>query len=102
MSRVSEVLDATEVAAALTGLAGWSGDTTGIERTVGAPSFLEAIAVVDEVALAAEAADHHPDIDIRWRRVRFALSTHSAGGVTAKDLALAAEIDRIAAVHATS
>jgi 4a-hydroxytetrahydrobiopterin dehydratase len=99
---VTEVLNAAELTAALDRLAGWAGDTVSIERTVSAPSFLEAIRVVDEVAVAAEAADHHPDIDIRWRRVRFALSTHSAGGVTAKDLALAAEIDRVAAAHSAS
>ena len=102
MRVVTEVLNAAELAAALDRLDGWAGDTASIERTISAPSFLEAIRVVDDVAVAAEAADHHPDIDIRWRRVRFALSTHSAGGVTAKDLALAAEVDRLAATHGAS
>ncbi len=45
------------------------------------------------VAGTAEAMDHHPDIDIRWRTLRFVLSTHSAGGLTALDLDLAARID---------
>jgi 4a-hydroxytetrahydrobiopterin dehydratase len=67
------------------------GDT--IVRAVEAPSFLEGIDLVGVVARAAEAADHHPDIDIRWRTVTFALSTHSEGGLTAKDFALAREID---------
>ncbi|WP_084220037.1 4a-hydroxytetrahydrobiopterin dehydratase [Spirillospora albida] len=53
-----------------------------------------------EVARAAEDADHHPDIDIRWRTVTFALSTHSAGGLTVRDFDLAAVIDGIAARHA--
>lgn len=96
---MAEVLPASEVSSALQGLTGWSGDTSGIERTVTAPDFLTGVAIVDEVARAAEDANHHPDIDIRWRRVRFGLSTHDAGGVTAKDLDLAAVIDAIAARH---
>ena len=55
-----------------------------------------AIALVDAVAVAAEAAGHHPDIDIRWRDVLFVLSTHSEGGVTGKDVDLAKQIDRLA------
>lgn len=99
---MTEVLTADALAAALRGLPGWSGDVSGIERTVTAPSFLAGIDIVVDVARAAEAADHHPDVDIRWRRLRFALTTHSVGGVTALDLALAAEIDRVAAAHAAS
>ena len=57
------------------------------------------IRLVDEVAVVAEATNHHPDIDIRWRRVRFALTTHDAGGVTALDLEVAARIDAIATAH---
>jgi 4a-hydroxytetrahydrobiopterin dehydratase len=51
---------------------------------------------VQQVADEAERRDHHPDIDIRWRTLRFALSTHSAGGLTQLDLDLADEIDRLA------
>jgi len=50
---------------------------------------------VTQVAFIAEAADHHPDIDIRWRKVALALTTHDAGGLTAKDFDLAAQIDEI-------
>ena len=89
------LLDATEVASALEGLPDWSGDTNAISRSVEAASFPAAIALVNAVAEAAEAADHHPDIDIRWRTVTFSLSTHSAGGVTSKDTAMAATIDRL-------
>lgn len=60
------------------------------------PTFPEAIAFVDRLAEAAEAADHHPDIDIRYRRVRVRWSTHSAGGVTDKDRELAARTDELA------
>ncbi|GAA3385910.1 4a-hydroxytetrahydrobiopterin dehydratase [Cryptosporangium minutisporangium] len=86
-------LSADEITAGLTELPEWSGDTSGIRRTVEAASFPAAIALVDRIAVVAEQRDHHPDIDIRWRKVTFALVTHSAGGVTAKDLQLAAEID---------
>ena len=58
--------------------------------------FNLAIAFVNRVAAIAEAANHHPDIDIRWRTLRFTLSTHSAGGLTQRDLDLADEIDRLA------
>ncbi len=53
--------------------------------------------LVQHVAEAAEASDHHPDIDIRYTTLTFTLSTHSAGGVTAKDLDLAGRIDRLVA-----
>jgi 4a-hydroxytetrahydrobiopterin dehydratase len=91
------LLSADEVTTALGRLDGWSGSTDAITRTIETPGFRAAIALVDAVADAAEAADHHPDIDIRWRTVTFTLSTHSHGGVTDKDLAMAAEIDRLAA-----
>ena len=90
------LLDDDGVRAALAGLSGWSGDTNAITRTVQAPDFPTGIRIVDDVAQAAEAADHHPDIDIRWRNVTFALSTHSEGGVTQKDIDLARTIDDLA------
>jgi len=61
------------------------------------PSFVEAIAFVGRVADLAEAANHHPDLDIRYRKVRVALSTHDSGGLTALDLALAGRIEGAAA-----
>jgi 4a-hydroxytetrahydrobiopterin dehydratase len=94
---MSELLDQAAIDAALAGLDGWTGGPDGITRTAELPSFPAAIEVVDRVAAAAEEADHHPDIDIRWRTLTFALSTHSAGGVTAKDTALAARSDEIVA-----
>ena len=89
-------LSSDEITTALAHLAGWAGDTTGIERTVEAPTFLDGIGLVSKVAEAAEAADHHPDIDIRWRTLTFACATHSAGGVTAKDIELATAMNAIA------
>jgi 4a-hydroxytetrahydrobiopterin dehydratase len=69
------------------------GDT--ISRTVEFPSFLEAVDAVDKIAREAEAMNHHPDIDIRWRTVRLALSTHSAGGLTTLDFQLAKKLDQL-------
>ncbi|MBX7265406.1 4a-hydroxytetrahydrobiopterin dehydratase [Micromonospora sp. Llam7] len=92
---MAEVLTAEAVQDELGGLTGWSGDHAGITRTVELASFPDAIAVVDRVAATAEELDHHPDIDIRWRAVTFRCVTHSAGGVTGLDLALARRIDQI-------
>jgi 4a-hydroxytetrahydrobiopterin dehydratase len=91
-------LDAAAVTDALAALNGWEGDESGIARTVELPTFPAAIAAVDRIAEAAERADHHPDIDIRWRTLTLRLTTHSAGShVTAQDVAMAAEIDAIIA-----
>jgi 4a-hydroxytetrahydrobiopterin dehydratase len=97
VSEMTTLLTAAEMAAGLAELPGWSGDSAGIERALSAPTVLDGIRLVDAVAAAAEAADHHPDIDIRWRTVTFRLSTHSKGGVTDLDIALASEINRLAA-----
>lgn len=96
------LLSAEDVETELRALDGWTGSTDGIERSVEAPSFPAAIELVRRVADVAEEMNHHPDIDIRWRTVRFAVSTHSAGGVTASDIDLARHIDRLAAEVAGS
>ena len=62
-------------------------------RTFTFGNFGEAMAFVTRIALAAEALDHHPDIDIRWNRVTLVLSTHSAGRLTSLDQDLASRID---------
>lgn len=80
-------------------LSGWTGDGASLHRSYEFPTFPEAISAVDEVAIVAEAMDHHPDIDIRWRTVHFTLSTHSAGGVTQLDVELAHRISEAAAEH---
>jgi 4a-hydroxytetrahydrobiopterin dehydratase len=89
------ILSDAEVAGALAARPGWSGDHEVIVREVRVPSFLEGIALVWAVAQIAEAMDHHPDIDIRWRTVRLALATHTAGGVTALDLEAARALDEV-------
>ena len=74
----------------------WQRDGEAITRTVECPSFPAAIELVRAVAEVAESRDHHPDIDIRWRTLRFTLSTHSEGGITDKDTELAETIDGLA------
>ena len=86
-------MDDKDIAQALEDFPHWRRDGDTLVRAVEAPSFLEGIDLVGVVARAAEEADHHPDIDIRWRTVTFALSTHSEGGITEKDFALARQID---------
>ncbi len=94
---MAELLNDEQVTQALAELDGWTQDGDAITRTAKLPSFLGAIGVVDEVARTAEDRGHHPDIDIRWRTLTFRCSTHSEGGITAKDVELAAEIDRVVA-----
>jgi len=74
-------------------LPGWSRRGDVITKTFQFREFLTGIDFVNAVAKAAEAADHHPDIDIRYTKITFALSTHSAGGITQKDLDLAKKIE---------
>ena len=82
-----------EISSALEGLPGWERTDDEIARTVRFPEFLGGIQFVNRVAEMADAADHHPDIDIRYRNVRFALSTHSEGGLTQQDIDLARQIN---------
>jgi 4a-hydroxytetrahydrobiopterin dehydratase len=76
-------------------ISGWtlSGDTITKKYEFG--DFVHALAFVNMVGLLAERANHHPDIDIRWNKVFIALSTHSAGGLTEKDFALARQIENL-------
>jgi 4a-hydroxytetrahydrobiopterin dehydratase len=92
MERMAELLDDDAVTAALAGLPGWARVGGAIVLTAKLPSFPAAIGVVDRVAEIAEGQDHHPDIDIRWRTLTFRCSTHSEGGITDLDTALAAAI----------
>jgi 4a-hydroxytetrahydrobiopterin dehydratase len=77
----------------LEALDGWSRENDMIVKTYELPSFPEAITFVTRIADLAEQANHHPDLDIRYRKVRVALSTHDQGGITDKDFALAAQIE---------
>ncbi|MGV0750112.1 MULTISPECIES: 4a-hydroxytetrahydrobiopterin dehydratase [Mycolicibacter] len=86
-----------QVNTALPELDGWELADGTLRRSVKFGSFLAGIDAVRRVAERAEAADHHPDIDIRWRTVTFVLVTHSEGGITDKDVAMAGEINRLLA-----
>ena len=71
----------------------WELEGESISRTFVLKNFNEAMGFVNRVALAAEVADHHPDIDIRWNKVTLVLSTHEQGALTEQDTGLAAQID---------
>ncbi|CAB4866224.1 unannotated protein [freshwater metagenome] len=74
----------------------WTVSGSAIQRDLAFEDFLAAVAFVNRVAALAEEADHHPDLLIHdWNQVRLTLSTHSAGGITDADLALAARIDAL-------
>lgn len=77
-------------------LNGWTLEGDAIRKEFTFANFVEAIAFVNRLASQAEAADHHPDILINYKRVTLTYSTHSEGGLTAKDFAGAADADRLA------
>ena len=85
-----------EIATALEGLPGWERDGDQIAKQYRFGGFPDAVAFVVRISYAAEAADHHPDIDIRYNKVTVALSTHSEGGITAKDVDLARTVEGLA------
>lgn len=74
----------------------WELEDESIRRTYQFADFNEAMGFVTRVGLAAEAADHHPDIDVRWNKVTLMLSTHSEQALTEKDTDLADRCDRFA------
>jgi 4a-hydroxytetrahydrobiopterin dehydratase len=88
-------LDDGQRAAFLAEHAGWAVDAEVITKTYTMADFNESMGFVTRVALLAEVADHHPDIDIRWNKVTIALSTHSEGALTSKDTALAEAIEAL-------
>jgi 4a-hydroxytetrahydrobiopterin dehydratase len=95
MDAPRDPLTPDELVEALVDLPRWSGDVTGLRRTVELPTFRDAVAAIVAIADVAEELDHHPDIDLRWRTLRLAVVTHSAGSVTPMDLRLAARIDAL-------
>jgi len=90
-------LTVPEITAALVAVPEWHRDGDWLIRTVEGPTFRSSIALVAAVADAAEEANHHPDIEINWRRVTFRLTTKASHALTAKDFSMAATIDRLAA-----
>jgi 4a-hydroxytetrahydrobiopterin dehydratase len=93
---VAGVLSDAEISTGLASLPGWGREGDTIVKQYERASFPDAIAFVVRVGFLAEKADHHPDLDVRWRTVHVALSSHDAGGITEKDLALAGQIESVA------
>ena len=89
------VLTDDQVDAALADLDGWERADGALRRSIEFGAFLDGIDAVRRVGEHAEAKDHHPDIDIRWRTVTFALVTHSESGITSKDVDMARDINGI-------
>ena len=90
------LLDRTEKQDFLDSHPGWALQGESISRTYVLPDFATAIGFVASVGVVAERAFHHPDIDVRYRRVTISLTTHDEGGLTRKDTRLATRIDRLA------
>jgi 4a-hydroxytetrahydrobiopterin dehydratase len=89
------LLSDSEIAEFLDNHPKWSRAGNEIARTFEFPDFVESIGFVAEVAVLAEKANHHPDIDIRWNKVTLRMSTHSEGGLTARDVESADRFDSI-------
>ncbi len=77
-------------------LAGWQIESGELVKTFTQKDFLSAVDFVNQIAKFAESAGHHPDIDIRYNKVRIALVTHDVGGLSQKDFDLAKEIEKLA------
>ena len=89
-------LTEAEISESLSTVPDWSVEDGNIVRTCEFKDFVEAMKFVNVIAEKSEAAWHHPDIDIRWNKVRLALCTHSEGGLTEKDFSVAKEFDSLA------
>lgn len=84
-----------EIQRELATLSGWTRKGESLVKTFAFPTFMAGITFVDRVAVAAEKMDHHPDLDIRYTKIAVTLSTHSAGGITGNDVALAREMEKL-------
>ena len=91
---MTKTLDQIQIQTSLAGLPEWKLERGELVRTLTFKDFLQAMKFVNEVADLAEKAGHHPDIDIRYNKVRLALVTHDAGGITQSDISLAQDIDK--------
>lgn len=89
------VLSDPEIQEALKRLPGWRREGIAIARSFEFPDFKAAMAFVNKIADAAEQANHHPDIDIRYNKVTLALVSHDSGGVTKRDVRMAETINQI-------
>ena len=83
------LLSETELQSALTELPGWRTEGGALVREAEFPSYAEGLAFVQSLGQEADRRDHHPDLELTYRRVRIALSSHDAGGITERDAGLA-------------
>ncbi len=90
-----DTLNQEQIEAALAELSDWGYEGEALTRTFRFADFVHAVEFVEHLAEVAEAQQHHPDIDIRYNKVTLRLSTHSAGGVTARDVTLAQSIEHL-------
>lgn len=93
---MASLLTEEELQAALAHLPGWAAEGGALVKSFSFSSYLAGIEYVNRLAARAEAANHHPDLSIGWRKVGVVLSTHSAGGITALDVSLAREAEALA------
>ncbi|MEQ8834103.1 MAG: 4a-hydroxytetrahydrobiopterin dehydratase [Miltoncostaeaceae bacterium] len=90
------MLNDEQITAALAGLPGWEREGDALVRRITVPGgFSDAIAFVRRLAEAADRVDHHPDVSISWNRVTVSWSSHSAGGITERDVEMAAATDAL-------
>jgi 4a-hydroxytetrahydrobiopterin dehydratase len=88
-------LEQSQIEAEMAKLKGWRLRGSSISKLFVFEDFLQSVRFIDRVAPAAEGMNHHPDIDVRYNKVKLSLTTHDEGGLTRKDFKLAAKIDRI-------
>lgn len=93
---MSTVLSEAEVQQALRQLPGWKRNGNAIDRQFQFPDFVKAMEFVNQIAEAAEAVNHHPDILISYNKVTLSLVSHDSGGVTGRDIRMAARINELA------
>jgi 4a-hydroxytetrahydrobiopterin dehydratase len=89
-----------QIAEQLKGLRGWRYEGGAIRRTYKTDGWPTTLMLVNAIGYYAEAADHHPDLQVSWGSVAVALNTHSAGGITSKDIELARQIEQVALFEA--
>lgn len=100
MAQQEHTYDAAQITERLSVLPGWTYDGASIRGSYKTDGWPTTLMFANAIGYYAEAADHHPDLELSWGRVVVKLSTHSAHGITDKDFALAQRIEEVAKVHA--
>ena len=94
---MTDLLTDSEISKRIADFPDWARDGDAISRTVRFDTFADGIDYIRRLAPVADEADHHPDIDIRYRNVKFALTSHDSGGITDRDFTMATKIDGLLA-----